>query len=92
MVGVRKRGVAVRQFILDNIEKHPIDLAKCVGVAFGVSRQAVNQHIRQLVDQNLIEVSGSTRNPCYRLKSEVISHHVHSLDGKQEEDQVGAPI
>ena len=88
MVGVRKRGEEIRQFILDNIEKHPLDLAKFVGESFGISRQAVNRHIHQLVNQNLIEVGGSPRIPRYRLKSEELWRHSYPLDGKLEEDRV----
>ena len=88
MVGVRKRGEEIRRFILDNVEEHPLDLAKFVGEEFDISRQAVNRHIRQLVDQNLIEVDGSLRNPRYRLKSQTLWLHRYPLDGKLEEDQV----
>ncbi len=88
MVGVRKRGEEIRQFILDNVEKHPLDLAKTVGEAFGISRQAVNRHIHQLAGQNLIEVAGSPRNPRYSLKSEVLWLHRYPFDGKLEEDRV----
>ena len=63
MVGVRKRGEAIRQFILGNIANRPfLDVSKTVAEVFDISRQAVNRHIRKLVDQNLIEISGSSRN------------------------------
>ena len=88
MAGVRKRGEEIRQFILDSVEKHPLDLAKAVAEAFGISRQAVNRHIHYLVDQNLIEVGGSPRSPRYCLKSEDLWLHDYPLDGKLEEDRV----
>ena len=88
MVGVRKRGEEIRQFILDNIEKHPLDLAKFVGEAFGISRQAVNRHIHNLVDQNLIEVDGSSRYPHYRLKPLMSWEQIYPLDGNLEENRV----
>jgi len=88
MVGVRKRGEEIRQFILDNVEKHPLDLAKFVGEAFGISRQAVNRHIQQLVEQNFIEVGGSPRNPRYILKWLTLLEKNYPLDGKLEEDRV----
>ncbi|MDD5035640.1 MAG: DUF4325 domain-containing protein [Methylococcaceae bacterium] len=88
MVGVRKRGEEIRQFILDHVEKYPLDLAKTVSEAFGISRQAVNRHIHQLADQNLIQMDGSPRNPRYSLKSEELWLHSYPLDGKLEEDRV----
>jgi len=88
MVGVRKRGEEIRQFILESVEKHPITLANVVSQAFGISRQAVNRHIRQLVDQNLIEVSGSSRKPRYNLKPLFLWKHTYPLDGNLEEDRV----
>jgi len=89
MVGVRKRGEEIRQFILDNVAKRPfLDISKTVGEAFDISRQAVNRHIRQLVDQNIIEVSGSSRKPRYSLKPLFLWKHTYPLDGKLEEDRV----
>jgi len=88
MVGVRKRGEEIRQFILDNVEKHPLDLAKFVGEAFGISRQAVNRHIQHLAEQDLIEMIGSPRSPKYILKSKTLWLQSYPLDGKLEEDWV----
>ena len=88
MVGVRKRGEEIRQFILDNVEMQPLDLAKFVGEEFVISRQSVNRHIHQLVVQNLIEVSGSQRNPHYILKLKTLWQYRYPLDGKLEEDRV----
>jgi len=88
MVGVRKRGEEIRQFILDNVEKHPLDLVKIVGEAFGISRQAVNRHIQQLVEQNLIEVDGPPRSPRYSLIPHLLLKRSYPLDGKLEEDRV----
>ena len=42
MVGVRKRGEAIRQFILGNIANRPfLDVSKTVAEVFDISRQAV---------------------------------------------------
>lgn len=45
MVGLRKRGEEVRQYILDNVEHHPKDIATLTSAAFGITRQAVSKHI-----------------------------------------------
>jgi anti-sigma regulatory factor (Ser/Thr protein kinase) len=88
MAGVRKHSEEIRQFILESVEKHPLDLAKVVAEAFGISRQAVNRHIQHLVGQLLIEVSGTPRSPRYTLKPKLIWKHNYPLDGKLEEDRV----
>ncbi len=85
MVGVRKRGEEIRQFIWDSVENHPVDLAKFVSEAFNISRQAVNRHIRQLIEKGILGIKGSTRNPhYYRL---VLGKN-YSLDGTLKEDRV----
>ena len=59
----------IRTFILQNIEHHPGDIARLVSDAFGISRQAANKHLKQLVDENFLEVQGNTRNRRYDAKS-----------------------
>lgn len=88
MAGVRKRGEEIRQFILDKVEEHPEDIAKFAGETFGISRQAVNRHIQQLVTGNLLAVEGATRNRRYRLKPLLKWSQTYALDGLLEEDRV----
>jgi hypothetical protein len=88
MVGVRKRGEEIRQFILDQVEQHPEDIAKVVGETFDISRQAVNRHIQQLVAENLLAVEGATRNRRYHLKPLLVWSQTYALDGSLEEDRV----
>ena len=66
MVGIRKRGEQIRQFILDNVEQHPADIVNISCQAFDISRQTVNKHIQRLIEQKAIIAKGSTRNRhCY---------------------------
>ena len=65
MVKVRKRGEIVRQFILDSVEQSSGDIATLTAQQFGISRQAVNKHIRQLIEQGSLEVTGSIKNRQY---------------------------
>ena len=67
MAGIRKRGEDIRQFILDNVESHPRDVAKLAVKTFGITRQAVNKHIHRLAEQGALIVSGSTKNRHYLL-------------------------
>jgi biotin operon repressor/anti-sigma regulatory factor (Ser/Thr protein kinase) len=88
MAGARKRGEEIRQFILDQVEKHPTDIGKAVGETFGISRQAVNRHMQQLIAENLLTVEGATRNRRYSLKPLMQWEQRYPLDGSLEEDRV----
>lgn len=69
MAGVRKRGEAIRQYILANVQQHSTHIAALTSEEFSISRQAVNKHIKRLVDQGLIAASGSRRHRTYKLAS-----------------------
>lgn len=88
MVGIRKRGEEIRQFILDNVEHHPKAVAKLAAHNFGITRQAVNKHIQRLVEQKALLVHGSTRNRHYLLHPLVQWEHIYILDGSLAEDKV----
>jgi len=88
MVGIRKRGEEIRQFILDNTEHHPSDVVKLAARNFGISRQAVNKHIKRLVEQKALRVRGTTRNRHYMLHPLEQWEHIYALDGTLEEDVV----
>ncbi|MEM9007021.1 MAG: DUF4325 domain-containing protein [Cyanobacteria bacterium P01_F01_bin.86] len=88
MVKIRKRGEQIRQFILANVEKHPKDVATLTAQEFDITRQAVNKHIRRLVEQNAIVLKGSTRNRTYQLHPLVEWENTYLLTEKLEEDIV----
>lgn len=88
MVGIRKRGEKIRQFILDNVEHHPTDIVALTSHTFDISRQAVNKHIKRLVDQSALLVRGSTRSRHYILHPLAKWEHIYPLDGSLAEDTV----
>jgi len=88
MVGIRKRGERIRQFILDNVEHHPKDVVALTSNAFNISRQAVNKHIKRLVEQKALLARGSTRSRYYLLYPLVRWEHIYPLDGTLAEDRV----
>lgn len=85
MAGPRKRGIEIRQFILDNVEHHPKDIATLTANAFRISRQAVNKHIQHLVKHDALIVHGTTRNRHYLLRPLVHWERIYSLTPKLEE-------
>lgn len=88
MIGVRKRGEEIRKFILENVEEHPSDIVGLASSRFNISRQAVNKHIKVLVDQKALVVEGATRSRKYFLHPLEEWSQIYSLKGKLEEDIV----
>ena len=81
------RGREIRDFLVQAIPDHPSDLVSVVRNRFGISRQAVNRYIREMVDQGLISAEGNTKQRRYSLKvlwSKRLTVPLASL----EEDQV----
>lgn len=87
---LRKRGEEIRQFILDNVTDHPRDVAGIAATKFDISRQAINKHIRRLVEQNAIFAEGSTKDRSYHLYPQTEWKKTYSLSGQLEEDIVWA--
>jgi len=69
MTRVRTRGEEIRRFILQSVEKHPADIARAAIDHFGITRQAVNKHLKKLVAEGSLTEEGHTRNRTYRLTS-----------------------
>lgn len=88
MAGIRKRGEEIRQFILDNVTDHPTDIVSLTSDKYSITRQAVNKHVKRLVDQDAILVYGTTRNKTYNLRPLQSWEHSYLLDGELAEDAV----
>lgn len=67
MSGVRDRGEDVRRYIIENVGKYPSEIARKTAERFGISRQAVNKHLRRLVGEKALTESGETRGRVYKL-------------------------
>ncbi len=85
MVGVRNRGEAIRQFIINNVEAHANDIVSLAADEFDISRQAINIHIKRLVEQKSITAEGNTRNRLYRLHTLVEVTKSFELSGLEED-------
>jgi biotin operon repressor len=76
MSRVRARGEEVRRFILGNVQANPSNISKLASDKFGVSRQAVNEHVRRLVAAGALTEVGNTRGRIYTLaRLEVWERH-----------------
>ncbi|OCQ96746.1 ArsR family transcriptional regulator [Limnothrix sp. PR1529] len=88
MSKVRKRGEQIRQFILENVEKYPSDVAALASQEFGVSRQAINKHIQHLVEQKALVATGSARKKHYQLHPQIKWMETYDLSKNLAEDIV----
>lgn len=88
MSKVRARGEEIRRYIVSKVEDHPADVAALTARKFGISRQAVNNHIRRLVEENALVPEGATRARKYKLRSLVQWRQSFLLTEKLAEDIV----
>jgi anti-sigma regulatory factor (Ser/Thr protein kinase) len=85
MVGVRNRGETIRQFIINNVEAHAGAVVALASNKFNISRQAVNVHIKRLIEQKSIIAEGNTRNRTYRLHPLIEDIETSELTGLEED-------
>jgi hypothetical protein len=88
VVGLRKRGEEIRQFILENVAHHPTDIVTWSSETLGISRQAVNKHVQKLVLQKALLREGTTRNRRYSLGTIELKEFTYALDGRLQEDLI----
>lgn len=88
MTGVRARGEDIRRYIVENVDKHPTDISKVTGERFGITRQAVNKHLKRLTDELILTEAGQTRNRTYRLSAQVEWRGRYDIDPGLAEDVV----
>jgi biotin operon repressor len=85
---LRKRGETIRQFIIDNVETHPQDIASLTSQTFKISRQAVNKHVQQLAKQGAILIHGTRKSRHYVLHPLTEWIHTYQVAESTKEDVV----
>lgn len=88
MVKLHARGEVIRKFILDHVEKHPGNISKITGDHFGITRQAVNKHLKRLIDEHALTEYGHTKNRIYKLAQIIIFENVYPITEVLAEDIV----
>lgn len=88
MVNVRKRGEAIRQFIVQSVEAHPGDIARLVSEEFQITRQAAYHHLKRLVEEGCLTEAGQTRNKTYHLAALEQFSFEYRIDRGLTEDRV----
>lgn len=64
----RERTHQIRHFILRNVTDHPRDITALTAAEFGISRPAVHRHIRNLINDGLLDAHGKTNDRHYALR------------------------
>lgn len=85
MVGVKNRGERIRNFIIENVAKHPTDIVAKTADEFGISRQAVNVHMKRLAEQKLLIATGNTRSRIYELHPQKAAVEIYPIEGLEED-------
>lgn len=88
MTKLRKRGEKIREFILENVDRNPKDIVNITCNTFTVSRQAVNKHIRQLIEQKALIREGKAKSVRYILHPQSEWNATFSLADNLAEDVV----
>ncbi len=77
----------IEKFLTDLIQAKRLDLVAQGSKVFGISRQAVNGHLRNMVKRGLIEAAGTTRSRRYKLIRQ-IQEKKYELTPRLEEHEV----
>lgn len=59
------RRESIRRFIAESLELHPRDIIGHTAAQFKTSRQAVSQHLKQMIEEGLVIANGNTRARVY---------------------------
>jgi STAS-like domain of unknown function (DUF4325) len=88
VVKIRSRGEKVRSYVLEHVAQFPHDIAKKTSQEFRISRQAVNKHLKNLVDEKVLMREGKTRQQTYHLCPRAEHVKVYTGIPRLEEDVV----
>ena len=88
MVRINKRGVAIRDFILNNVSRNPSDIASIAASEFSISRQAVNKHLKKLCTEDALSSEGNSRSKKYQLVKKLVLEESYPLNGSVKEDKL----
>ncbi|MEE9424872.1 MAG: DUF4325 domain-containing protein [Methylococcales bacterium] len=85
---LRTRGEAIRKYILNSVGKYPIDITRVTAEKFDISRQAVNKHLKRLVEEESLILHGKTKSRVYKLRPLLDCSETFSITSKLAEDVI----
>lgn len=81
-----RKSKEIRDFILKNTANNPRTVGVLAAEKFGVTRAAISRHLNKLIQDGLLEASGSTRDRSYKLKPTFeLNFEVSLIPGVTEE-------
>jgi anti-sigma regulatory factor (Ser/Thr protein kinase) len=83
---IRPAGEEVREYIFRNIRRP--GLATKISEKFGITRQAANRHLRQLVAEGAVRASGKTQSREYRLARTKSQDFIYPIVSGLDEDLI----
>lgn len=81
----KKGSEEIRNFIIDNLKLHERDIINHTVEEFGISRQAINKHMRKLIDEKLVKKTGDRKSVVYDFVPLEHWEKTFSLDGLKED-------
>ena len=88
MSRVRVRGEEIRRYILENVQANSRSINRLAMDRFKITRQAVNGHLRRLVQGGALTEKGQTRGRAYALAPLVEWRQAYQIDAGTAEDVV----
>lgn len=74
-------------FLIKNIERYPKDVVRLASERFGVSRQTIYRHIKELVESGDLIVNGDNRNKTYKVNYK-FDHLRFDLNASPDEEDI----
>lgn len=81
-----KRSVIIRRFLLNSVKANSQHLIQDAMEAFGISRQAVHNHLTDLINLGYLKAEGQTKGRIYKLGDKRSHSGIFNLKGLQESD------
>ena len=88
MSRVRVRGEEIRRYLLENVQANSSSISRLAMDKFKITRQAVNGHIRRLVNEGALTEKGNTRGRAYALAPLIEWENNYPVVGGPGEDVV----
>lgn len=79
------RSETIKHYIIDNVRAHPRDIARLVANQFGITRQAVNRHVKALLEEGILRAEGNTKNRSYKLAARSVQERLTIAENSDED-------
>ena len=78
----------IKQYLLLNLRNHPKDIVRVVQEKFNLSRTAILRYMRNLEEENQIEIEGSTKDRKYSIIPIHTIKHIYEVQEALAEDKI----